>query len=506
MSQRVNKNNDKKITIIKNNNKKTTNDKNIKITAPGKTYKKKHVQSSSSDSSEDYKKISKGGNKYEISSNCNSIQSISQHEERPYDTIPYRLDFLKDILQNNKLEPIVELADATTEYFEHPNGYDCEDSDTLSHDIRGIMNKQTHDFYQVIMQMGGKLTYIKSGSTGHTFKGTIHVGDGSPNIEYGVKVVAYPKTKQYGTMYDVRRPENAELLMIRLLSYFIVKGCTPHITLPIGTFYTGIEAFTNLIEDDFVKSDNKKYKDFVEKYKKGGYFSDVSILISEWANRGDLLDFIRKNYKEFTTLHWKVIFFQIISVLAVIQSKFPSFRHNDMKANNILIHKVQQRGTVCSYKVCRNQYYVTNIGYRCKIWDFDFACIPGVVDNIKVNLPWTAEINVKPEQNRYYDLHYFFNTLIKKGFFPALLTDSSINVEIKEFIHRIVPKKYQFGKKIKDEIWEGNRKIKEAVYETVSERGRLLVNDEYTTPNDVLMNDPFFAEFRNYKPKKTVKK
>jgi hypothetical protein len=503
MSNKIAKNNkavnEKKMSVIK-----TTNVKKLNPT-PDKQVTKKYY--TSSDDSEPPQKSSKhitngGLSKMDNSSNCNSIQSISQHEDRPYDTIPFRLDFLKDILQNNKLEPIVEIDDITTEGFIHPNGYHVDDDDDLSHDIRSIMNKQTHDFYSVITQIGGKLSYIKSGSTGHTFKGTIQMDDGSPNIDYAVKVVAYPKNKQYGTMYDIRRPENAELLMIRLLSYFIIKGCTPHITLPIGTFYTSIDPFTNLIENNFVKSDNKKYIEFIQKYKNGGYHDNVSILISEWANRGDLLDFIRKNHREFTTLHWKVIFFQVISVLAVIQSKFPAFRHNDLKANNVLIHKVQQKGSMCSYKVQHKQYYVKNIGYRCKIWDFDFACIPGVVENFKVNTEWTNEINVKPEQNRYYDLHYFFCTLIRPGFFPNLMTDSHIDQSIKDFINRIVPKKYQYGKKIKDAVFKNGKKIADAKYEIISERGRLLVNDEYVTPNDVLMKDPFFEEFRNYKPKK----
>jgi hypothetical protein len=121
---------------------------------------------------------------------------------------------------------------------------------------------------------------------------------------------------------------------------------------------------------------------------------------------------------------------------------------------------------VCSYKVYHKQYYVPNIGYRIKLWDFDFACIPGVVENMKVNAKWTNEINVKPEQNRYYDLHYFFNTLIKKGFFLTLLTDPQIDDEIKDFIHRMVPKKYKYGKKIKDEVFDRTgKKIKDAVYE-----------------------------------------
>ena len=64
------------------------------------------------------------------------------------------------------------------------------------------------------------------------------------------------------------------------------------------------------------------------------------------------------------------------------------------------------------YKINGQYYVVPNIGFQVKLWDFDFSCIPGKVGNCKVNAEWTNEINIKPEQNRYYDVHYFFNTLM----------------------------------------------------------------------------------------------
>ena len=203
----------------------------------------------------------------------------------------------------------------------------------------------------------------------------------------------------------------------------------------------------------------------------------MSILISEWANRGDLLDYMRNNYKNFSPIHWKVFFFQIISVLAVIQSQYPSFRHNDLKANNVLVHRINKKNKYFNYRVVRSIYKVPNIGYQIKIWDFDFACIPNVVDNKKVNMGWTKAINVTPEQNRYYDVHYFFNTLIKKGFFNQFMTESCVPKEAKEFVLRILPKKYQKGK-------------------FVHERGRILINYEFTTPDEILKNDIYFEEFR----------
>ncbi len=230
------------------------------------------------------------------------------------------------------------------------------------------------------------------------------------HINYGVKVVAYPKKGKYGSMHNVSRPENAELMMIRLLSYFIVRKQTPHIVLPIGAYNTNIKPFINLDKTKVIDKENDKYRNFKEKYNNKEYYDYVSILISEWANKGDLLDFIRKNYREFSEKTWKVLFFQIISVLAVIQSKFPTFRHNDLKANNILVHKTKRkRKSKYIYTVNKCKYCVPNIRYQIKLWDFDFACIPGIVDNAKVSAKWTDVINVRPEQNRYYDLHYFFN-------------------------------------------------------------------------------------------------
>jgi hypothetical protein len=305
-----------------------------------------------------------------------------------------------------------------------------------------------------------------------------------------VKVVAYPKKEKYGSINDTRRPENAELMMIKLLSYFIVNRQTPHLVIPFGTFNTSIDNFLNCVKKDKIEDKNERYKEFIERYESGEFSSNVSILISEWANKGDLLDFFRNNYKMFTPKHWKVILFQILSVLAIIQSKYPSFRHNDMKANNILVHKIEKIKEYHKYVVVRTAYRVPNIGYHVKLWDFDFASIPGIVDNIKVESKWTKRINVTPEQNRYYDVHYFFNTLIRKGFFPQILTDNIVPTEVKEFIGRVVPQKYRNDSKY------------------VHEKGRILINTEHTTPDYLLKNDPYFEEYRINKQgtEKEVKK
>jgi len=386
--------------------------------------------------------------------------------------ISNRILFIRNLLKGKQLEPIImiDFENCNTEYIEKTKD---------EYDIRNVIYKKVLDFNKIINEIGGKLEYIKSGTTGHTFKGCsiIDPKDKNKYLHYAVKIVAYPKRENYGDMNDVERPENAELIMLRTLSYFVCNQQTPHIVLPIATFNTEIKPFINLIKDN--AKGNKKFEEFMKKYKHGDYYDKISVLISEWANGGDLLDYIRANHKTMTLKEWRVILFQLISCLAVIHKKFPSFRHNDMKANNILLQISNNKSdnTKYRYKVNGVEYMVPNIGIQVKLWDFDFACIPGIVDNAKVDADWTTKINIKSKMNRYYDIHYFFNTLTKKGFIDHFWEIDEIPQKVKDFIRRVVPEKYSEG-------------------EMVSERGRILVNDEYTTPDEIIKLDPFFKKMR----------
>jgi serine/threonine protein kinase len=381
--------------------------------------------------------------------------------------IPDRIDNIEKICHGKHIDSIIDFSQTS----------DITDTYNQSNDIRDLLPKKYIDFGKAIEDLGGKLLYIKSGSTGHTFKG-VHLPPNPDNKQaYAVKVVAYPKKENYGDMYNYKRPENVELLMIKLLSYFVINKKTPHIILPITTFNTSIKPFLGLTKDDIVNS--KKFDIFLSKYNKGEYYNNVSVLISEWANSGDLLDYIRKNYKKFKIKDWRTIFFQFLSVLAIIQDKYPAFRHNDLKANNLLVQAIEipEANKKHLYRINNQTYVVPNIGFQIKLWDFDFACIKGVVDNAKVDADWTKKINISSEQNRYYDVHYFFNTLYRKGFFPEFITDEAIPDKVKEFVSRIIPEKFRTG-------------------QYVSDRGRVLINEEYLIPDDILKNDVFFKIMR----------
>jgi len=377
-------------------------------------------------------------------------------------TINDRVKFIKNLIGGDKIKNDINIFDKSLDKI--------MDKDSLK------IKKKFYNFTNVIDLIGGKLMYIKSGTSGHTFKGTIH--DGDDIRSYAVKVVAYPKnTDKYGELDDINRPENVEITILKMFSKLVLQAHTPHIILPIFAFNCDIKPFLSLKEPSVLE--NPKYKQFLERYKKGGYYDTVSILISEWANGGDLLDFLRNHYKRLQLIHWKVLIYQILSCLAVIQKACPTFRHNDLKANNILVQRIKKKKKDSSflYDINGEKYLVPNIGIQLRLWDFDFACIPGYINNSKVMAEWTDKINVKPMQNRYYDIHYFFNTLGKKGFFPELFESPDVPDKIKEFVHRVVPDKYR-------------------VKSATTEKGRLSLNDEYTTPNKILKYDPLFAKFR----------
>ena len=115
-------------------------------------------------------------------------------------------------------------------------------------DIRDLLSKQIHDLYDVINALSLKLYYVKSGSTGHTF----HAYNPNNKISFAIKVVAYSKHKMYGNMYDIKRPENAELLLLKHLSAFVGSSQTPHLVLPVCSFYTSIRPFINIYKNKHI--------------------------------------------------------------------------------------------------------------------------------------------------------------------------------------------------------------------------------------------------------------
>lgn len=384
--------------------------------------------------------------------------SDQSSSKKPSET---RIQFVRSVLKDISLRPMIDFDDCSTENMR---------------DIR--LNKKILDARNLFTSMNVKLWYLKSGTTGHTFKA---ISRDDPNIGFAVKVCAYPKDN-YGAVNNLRRPENAELRMLKLLSTFVIRGGTPHFVLPIGTFNTSITNFIRIPKNviDLDDPRNEMYRTFVERYYDGEFEDLVSVLISEWCNGGDLLDYIRNNYQSMTLRRWKVLFFQILFTLAIIHEKYPSFRHNDLKANNVLVEltNIASPDSAYRYYMDNVQFVIPNENIQAKIWDFDFACIENVVENNKVNSKWTKKLNITRNRNMYYDMHYFFSTLSSPRFFKHFYTGGAPQ-EIVDFVDRVIPPHLRLGT------------------QQVNRKGRLLFDIEYTTPKKVILTDPLFKKYRH---------
>lgn len=320
---------------------------------------------------------------------------------------------------------------------------------------------ENFDFCKFLYKIKSSLEYIKSGSTGHTFKGTI-----DKKMFYAIKIIPYIKKERYGDIKNNKRPENVEIEIQKKLSKYsdinFIK-CYEY-------FHTNIEQFIKLDIDD-----NKEYIKFKENFYKDIYYDKVLVIISEWADGGDLLDFIRRNKNKINHKQWKVIFFQVIFILSSIQQHYPNFRHNDLKPNNILIQNNFSKKKFIIYSLENYEFKVPNIGIQLKISDFDFSCIDGEVDNIKMNSKYVRKAKISKTKNRYYDLHFFLNFLINPSICPDLLDENYSSTEIISFIDDILPKKLR-------KSYENNK-------------CRLIYNIEYKLPFDILIENDFFSEF-----------
>ena len=375
-----------------------------------------------------------------------------------FHNINYRLRCIDEIAKNSSI-PL----------FYKEENFDCDDRE----------NKNLSKFLKEI-GCKKKIKYIKSGSTGHTFCAQWqHPDNKNIIIPLAIKVVAYRK-KGYKHQDSNTRPENAELHTLLTLSKFVQENITPHLIIPLFTFKAPIEQFifTNKNSSDICENFPKKYNSFLERYEEGYFHDNVSIIICEWSNGGDLSKFLKQYGSKLKLKTWIGIFFQIIATLAAIQEKYPDFRHNDLKANNILVTILSKRDKnyYTEYFIGDKKYIVPCIGITLKIWDFDFACIDNIIINDKVNAKWTSKLNINSKRHRYYDFHYFFNTLISKSFYPELMKIGGSPPEIQAFINRVLPEKYR--------------------KKCVSDSGRFLRKKEYLIPQQIIEHDPLFQSYR----------
>jgi hypothetical protein len=170
-------------------------------------------------------------------------------------------------------------------------------------------------------------------------------------------------------------------------------------------------SFKDLFKDLYIENmsffnNSKKNIDF----DKNLIFENITVYLTEWCDNDTLHNFLKKNINKFIKdkYLWNILLFQLLYTLTVIQLKYPNFRHNDLHLKNILVSEYYNYG-VNLYKIkLKNkiyEYYIPNVGFQIRLWDFDWACLEPSIINIKA---LNSHKNIK---NRTYDLFFLLSKI-----------------------------------------------------------------------------------------------
>jgi hypothetical protein len=244
-------------------------------------------------------------------------------------------------------------------------------------------------------------------------------------LKIGLKVVPIE------TKFDKHEhPTYLEFIALKELTDNIVcKNISPHIA-----YYLGNQKVLNKSKAlKFLNLKRLEVEEQIQRYS--------NMLISEYIE-GNSLDTwiynIYENNNKIDDKHWKIIVFQLIYTIAIIQYYY-NMMHNDFHYGNILmdtsIEKI--KGQYFVYKIDGETYYIPNIGCIPKLWDFEFAMtfsdkIPDFYPNKfiigeceynrqthKTTEPVlkdddnSDDFNVPYNYNKVYDLHYFLTSLLE---------------------------------------------------------------------------------------------
>jgi hypothetical protein len=234
---------------------------------------------------------------------------------------------------------------------------------------------------------------------------------------------------------------------------------------------------------------------FINRYKKKDkdILLDMSkVLMMEWADLGDLTDYIQANCRKWTIETWRALFFQMLAMLASIQEYYPSFRHNDLSLANILVQSTRktelgenEQPGYYKYTINGKEYYVPDVGFRILLTDFDYASIKqNGIWNEKINTEHTRKFGVLADENPSFDCHMMFNWLIVWTLKLYKYEDDIIGVlgEVKKFLYGLIEDKYRGLL---------NRNLKH----TRLRNGKKVI-DRFI-PKNILQTNPMFENYRN---------
>ena len=174
---------------------------------------------------------------------------------------------------------------------------------------------------------------------------------------------------------------DVEIRYLRLLAQLVLRGVTPHVTLPIGRTF---------LRDPSL---------LVPTPPPGAYHA----ILSEFADTS-LSKLVQT--QRLSGYAAKCVLFQVVYTLAVVQDVLPSFRHNDLHASNVLVQALEPppAAYLTRYRLAGVTSYhnLRECPWRAMLWDMYFS---------NIDAPGEQSLRGARGRHPYYDLHKLFDSL-----------------------------------------------------------------------------------------------
>ena len=295
----------------------------------------------------------------------------------------------------------------------------------------------------------------------------------------------YPNNDQH--------PVNFEVLLYHKLNRLVDKDITPHIIY----LYKSIVCNFDDVLGNYQQDISHRIETEIEK---GNLEDKVNILMLEFGSMGTINSFVKNRISKL--IQFKILFFQVISMLVTTQYHIPNFIHGDIHCSNIIIQKELHGHSLeelrsgipkyIRYRLFEKDFYIPWTGFSARVFDFDLSRCDEL-KNSKMNEDYVKIHGITEDFNPIFDYHLFLNSLLND---KNKYDNPNIPKEVFDFYNEQIPRKYQGWK---------NEYLKTTRLTNYKQTGDIndtnLVPDDIRTPSEVLLNHPFFDVFRK-KPKK----
>lgn len=206
------------------------------------------------------------------------------------------------------------------------------------------------------------------------------------------------------------------------------------------------------------------------------------IMYSEYANDGALEEFINKNSRMLRPIHYRFMITQVLYNLYRIHKKYPSFRHGDLHAKNILVNTDTPTLKINTYKIGNMTLNVEDVGLNLMLTDYGLSSTR-VIKNPTIE-GLDKEWGISQKSHPMYDAHLFLNAI----FLVCSRIGTESAMETIRFIDRILPYEYKGSKTSK----------------IMNFRMRINANHSNFPTFEKIFSDAYFLPYRSSNIKKKI--